>query len=353
MFQPFNSIPDSPSRSVALFLLFAGLGRVHLLPSFAATYPVDFFSLLDCAMHSRLTQLETEAAVNRLHAGIWACRESPAVLQQPGAVLALAGAVTSIVKACKLQCAELEAESAGMHGAAAAGKLAGLQLAVLPVVRVLAELAALLPQAATGASAPGRSGSSSSSRSAGRTSSGSGGATAAPTTSGDYTEQQQHDKQHQTATQVLLAVLLARSLVALADVADPSAALRAVLQDASDCSAAALDAADGSSSSSSSHMQQGATEAAAVDELRSALDDWRCSVVVIMNTAYPTFRLLGLGTAKQPQAQCTAADNCHCGSSDSSGRVRWAYLLQLARSKKLAAAFDEMVRPLTWRRFWR
>jgi hypothetical protein len=132
---------------------------------------VDYFSLLDCAMHSAMTVAETEAAVDLLHAGILACRQSPSSLQQPGAVLSLAGAVTSIVKACTLQCKEQEADSAGAQGAAAASVSAELRLAVLqrvlPVVQMLrclaGVLAALPPQAAAGPSVPDESSSSSSS----------------------------------------------------------------------------------------------------------------------------------------------------------------------------------------------
>jgi hypothetical protein len=324
-------------------LLRAGSEPLHLLPSFAATYPVDFFSLLDCAMHSSTTQPdkmaadEVAAAINMLHAGIIAGNQSPALLQQPGAVVSLAGAVTSIIKAWKLQCAELAADSAGTHRAEAVSASAGLQLAVLqrmlPVVRMLQCLAdalfALLSQAAAGPSAPGVSGSNSSSGSFNSTSSGSGGAGDAQQTSGDCTEQQQ-----QTATKVLLAVFLARSVVALADAAAPSAGLRVVLQDAT--------AGYGSSSSSSADMQQAANGAEAVDELAGALDDWQAMPVIgivvdISGAVLSTCQLLGLGTQELPSSSCGSNN-----SSDTSGRVRWAYLLQLARSKKLATAFGEM-----------
>jgi hypothetical protein len=216
-------------------LLYAGPEPRHLLPPFAATYPVDYFSLLDCTMHFGMTVThdltlvdEIAAATRMLHEGILAWHDHPAaLLQQPGEVMSLAGAVTSLIKACKLQCAHLGADSAGMHGAAAAGVSAEGQLAVLqcvlPVAEMLhclaAELAALLPQAAADRSAASNSRSSSRNEaSAGSTGSG-------------------NEQQQQKATAVLLAVLLGRSLVALADAADPAAGPCAVLQDDTGCSA--------------------------------------------------------------------------------------------------------------------
>jgi hypothetical protein len=151
----------SLNGSVALFLLNAGPDDElrHLLPSFAAIYPVDFFSLLDCAMRqSTMLADQVAVAVLVLHEGILTChRRLPTLLQQPHAVLSLESAVTTTIKACKQQCAQLEVESAGTRGAEAAGATAGLQLAVLqrvlPVAEMLhclaAGLAGLLPQAAT------------------------------------------------------------------------------------------------------------------------------------------------------------------------------------------------------------
>jgi hypothetical protein len=187
-------------------------------------------------------------------------------------------------------------------------------------------LAALLPDDSGSSS----SSSSSGSRSASSTSSGSGGTSDAQDISGGCTKQpQQQQQQQQTASAVLLAVLLARSLVALADAADPSAGSRAVLYHA---------AGGGSSrSSSNADIQQAADGAAAVDELTSAAEDWQDHVIRIVQTVHQTFGLLGLGTVVQP-----CGNFCSSNSSGSSGRVRWAYLLQLARSKKLAAAFDKM-----------
>jgi hypothetical protein len=116
-----------------------------------------------------MTQAGTAAAIHLLRAGILTCQQSPALLQQPGAALSLAGAVTSIIKAWRLQCAELAADSTGIQGAEAVSASARPQLAVLPrvppVVQMLAKLAELLPDAAAGASAPDDSGSNSSSRS--------------------------------------------------------------------------------------------------------------------------------------------------------------------------------------------
>jgi hypothetical protein len=129
---------------------------------------------------------------------------------------------------------------------------------------------------------------------------------------------------------VLLAVLLARSLVALADAADAAAGPLAVLQDAAGCG-------NGSSSSSNADILQAANGAAAVDELTSAFVDWQNQIFNLVETVHDTFQLLGLGTAVQP---CSSSRSSN--SSGSSGRVRWAYLLQLARSKKLATASDEM-----------
>jgi hypothetical protein len=98
-----------------VFLLNVGPERRHLLTLFAATNPVDYFSLLDCAMHSGTSQAKdvTAAAqlVKLLDAGILACHSQPAaLLQQPHAVLSLASAVTSLITACKLQCAQIAAE---------------------------------------------------------------------------------------------------------------------------------------------------------------------------------------------------------------------------------------------------
>jgi hypothetical protein len=287
---------------------------------------VDYFSLLDCAMHTSTTQADVEAATQLLHEGILAWGFQPAaLLQQPGALLSLAGAVTSIIKACKLQCAELEAESAGTQGAAAAGVSAGLQLAVLRrVLPVVWMLNCLADELADNESADDSSSSGRSSRPASSTSSGSGGTSDVQYTSESDTEQPQQQQQ-QTAAKVLLAVLLARSLAALADAADPAAGLHAVLQDAAGCG-------DGSSSSNAD-IPQAANSAAAVDELANAFVEWQDQIFNLVETVHETFQLLGLGTAVQP---------CSSNSSDSSGRVRWAYLLQLARSKKLATAFDEM-----------
>jgi hypothetical protein len=72
-----------------------------------------------------------------LRAGVHTFQQSLALLQQPGAVLSLAEAVASIIKACS----QPEADSAGPHGTDAAGASAGLWLAVLqhvlPVVQML------------------------------------------------------------------------------------------------------------------------------------------------------------------------------------------------------------------------
>jgi hypothetical protein len=230
--------------------------------------------------------------------------------------------VTSIIKACKLQCAQLAAEAAETHGAEAeAGVPAGLQLAVLqcvlPVAEMLhclaAELAALLPQAAATSSAAHECGSISNDRSASSTGSG-------------------NEQQQQTATAVLLAVLLARSLVVLAD----AAGWLTVLQDATGCLARAVTAGD-SSSSSIADMQQAADEAEAADDLTAAFIDWQDSVILVVKTVHHTCQLLGLGSTAQP-----CSSGCSSNSSGSSVRVCWAYLLQLARSKKLAAACDKM-----------
>jgi hypothetical protein len=135
-------------------------------------------------------------------------------------------------------------------------------------------------------------------------------------------------QQQQTATTWLLAVCLARSVVALADAADPSAVLLVVVPDAT----------AGNGSSSSADMQQAANGAAAVDDLTSAVYAWQHNVVYIVFTVLTTFTLLGLRIAAQPCSSCYSHS-----SSGISGRVRWAYLLQLARSKKLAAAADGLV----------
>jgi hypothetical protein len=136
-------------------------------------------------------------------------------------------------------------------------------------------------------------------------------------------------QQQQTATTWLLAVCLARSVVALADAADPSAVLLVVVPDAT---------AGNGGSSSSADMQQAANGAAAVDDLTSAVYAWQHNVVYIVFTVLTTFTLLGLRIAAQPCSSCYSHS-----SSGISGRVRWAYLLQLARSKKLAAAADGLV----------
>jgi hypothetical protein len=337
-----------------------------LLPAFAVTYPVDYFSLVDCATHCAMTHAdevaanEIAAAIHLLHAGISECLQSPALLQQPTAVLSLASAVTSNIKACKLQCAELVAGSEGPHGTRSACVPAARQLAVLsrvlPVVGMLhclsGVLAALLPQAAASRSAAnGSDGSRSAS------SSGSGGATVAQGTSNDRTEQQQpshppppppQQQQQQTATKVLLAVLLARSVTALADAADSSAGLRAVLQDDATSSATAFQQATGSSSSSSSRtgMQQ-ADGAGTGNELTSAFLDWQYYVIEIVDTVHSTLSLLGLGTAAQP-----CSSGCSGNSSSSSGQVRWAYLLQLKRSKKLVTAFDMLSAASRFKELW-
>jgi hypothetical protein len=202
---------------------------------------------------------------------------------------------------------------------------------VLPVADMLTwladELAALLPQAEAGRSVPGDSGSSSSSNSSRSVSSISDGRAGASDVHETKDSNEQQLQQQQTVTKVLLAVLLARSVVALADAADPSAGSRAVLHDAAGCGHG--------SSSSNADIQQVADGVEAGYEVISAWVDWRDDVVDIVDTVHSTFRLLGLGTAAQP---------CSSNSSSSAGRVRWAYLLQLARSKKLAAAFDEMAR---------
>jgi hypothetical protein len=87
-------------------------------------------------------------------------------------------------------------------------------------------------------------------------------------------------------------------------------------------------------------MQQAGEGAAVVNELTDALDEWQGTVLGVVDAVHPTFRLLGLGAAAQP---CSMPRSCSSSnSSDIYGRVRWAYLLQLPRSKKLAAAFDVM-----------
>jgi hypothetical protein len=130
--------------------------------------------------------------------------------------------------------------------------------------------------------------------------------------------------------------------VALADAVDPSAG--SVLQDAAHDSATPLTAGNAGSSSSSANMQQAAntatTAAHSIDELARAVDVWQGTVFGIVERVHHTLQLLGLGIAAQP-----SSSGCSSNSSKSSeihGRVRWAYLLQLARFKKLATAFDEM-----------
>jgi hypothetical protein len=318
-----------------------------LLPPFAATYPVDFFSLLDCAMHPGMTQADATEAINLLHSAILTC-QLPALLQQQDAVLSLALAVTSLIKACTMQCAEAAGSSAGVDGAEAAGVSAGLHVAVLPVVHMLHCLAYKLatvpapPQPAVGPAGPGKSvsssSSSSSSSSASSVSNDSGGATGSLRTSEAEAQQQQQQQQQHATSKVLLAVLLARSLVVLADVADPAAVSRAVLQHAADGSATAVTASSSSSSSSSnagSGIQQSASGAEAVDE-PSAFADWQDTVIEIVPAVHNTLRLHGLGPAVQP-----CSSRCSTSSSATTEHACWGYLLQLLRSKKLADACDE------------
>jgi hypothetical protein len=94
-----------------------------------------------------------------------------------------------------------------------------------------------------------------------------------------------------------------------------------------------------SSSSNRADMQQASDGAEAADQLTSAFVDWQYIVIYVVKTVRHTCQLLGFGNTAHP---CTSS--CSSNSSDSFGRVRWAYLLQLARSKKLAAAFDQMAR---------
>jgi hypothetical protein len=72
-------------------------------------------------------------------------------------------------------------------------------------------------------------------------------------------------------------------------------------------------------------MRQAANGVGAVDKLTRALDDWQVLVVGMSSTVLDTCQLVGLGTEELPFRSC-----CSSNSSDTSGRVRWAYLLQLA-----------------------
>jgi hypothetical protein len=352
-----------------------------MLPSLAVAYPVDYFSLIDAVLQAGVPAVDCRTAVVLLAAGINAFEGRAAVLlQQADAVLALASAVASLVKVWGMY-----VKGVAVHGETQDVESNRRALSGVPeLVSTLNAMAWYLWRYAT-YDAPSSC------------------TEADASNLGIAQQQQQQQQQHQqrTANQVLLAVLLARSVVVLADTAEATAAqagepvgehlARAMLRKGA---AFRMDAEHGEyffgpiKYRNLSDLRD-STFKLSEDEFGSyiravAWQRWQSDVISAardaMSALPDTMSSAGPATAAAAAEMncCSTGDGCSCcrggtsscssssssrangsvstevvGSSSSSssssaaGDVQWAYLLQLPRSKKLEVAVQDLNSKMT------
>jgi hypothetical protein len=361
-----------------------------LLRSLAAAYPVEYFTLIDSAMQSGPAAQTCVTGTTLLDAGVEAFAQHPAaVLQQPQAVLALASAIASTVKL--FGCVYLRGEAV-VHGQDGMVEQNRQVLAVVPhlVLGALSPLAAALRLEALDTAAS--SSSSRIDRAAGsgsvHCSSSSSSSSTGSADAGKQAELQLQQQQQERTSTVLLLVVLARSLVVLADGLE-AAAVQVGLSPAY-CLTTAVLSREGRFHLIGAHgdlmhkpvgcdaltFAGGADEDTQLNSSSAALC-WQRWQACMVNTAGTVAIDLGVALSESAVGCCAptcpaagatpattaaatvpndtsatpvaaaAAAACAAATSDTSslqdsgrsaGRLKWPYLLQLVRSKKLAAA---------------
>jgi hypothetical protein len=347
----------------------------QLLQSLAVTHPVDYFSLVDCALQSGLAGVDGVVAVQLLSYGVKALTEQQAtvLLQQPAATLSLASAVASGIKVWSLY-----ASGAGISGERShyLSVWDADVLATLPYIlaSLLVPVCKHLVKHVAGTAV---------------TVSHCNASDAANTAAVGSTAAVQQLRQQQ-ASQLLLAVLLARSLLVLVDAAEAAAARAGVpveqrlaltaMQNQMFIFRLAADAHNPVYMS----LEYGTfwpTRSGELIQQPQQLDSgsialcWQYWQALVLQVAADVKGLLETlllqpasaspaaaaaaaeerrgrnqppaevaGTAATVAAAAAPADGHPPSSSSSSsaGHVRWDYLLQLGRSKKLTAAVSDV-----------